>query len=238
MGDTIVILPTYNERGNIEGLAADILSRDSRIEILVVDDSSPDGTADIVMDRYGGDQRVHLMVRTENRGRGYAGAAGFRWAAERDYKYVIEMDADGSHDPSYIKYILSELESSDMVICSRFVPGGGEKGRGAVRRLITIAANVYLRKVLRLDVRDCTTGFRGFRNELIKNIPWNDVQSAGPAIVQEVLFIASQKGASIKEIPFIFVERKAGSSKLSFGTLIAGLTGAPNIAARHGGRYT
>ncbi len=233
MGDTIVILPTYNECENIEYILDGVLAGDERVEALVVDDSSPDGTADIVTKKYGDNPRVHIIVRKENRGRGYAGVAGFKWAAARDYVYVVEMDADGSHDPAYIGNIIKELESMDVVICSRLIPGGGEKGRGIVRRLITIAANLYLRTVLELDVKDCTTGYRGFRNDLIKTIPWDRVKASGPSVVQEVLYIASRKGATVTEIPFIFEERRAGASKLRFITLVSGLAEAVKIRKRH-----
>jgi len=233
LGDVIVTIPTYNERENIIGTLEGVLARDGRIEALVVDDSSPDGTAGAVEERFGPDPRVHLMVRTGPRGRGLAGAAGFKWALENGYDFIVEMDADGSHNPVYLDAIIEALARSDVVICSRLVPGGGEKGRPPHRRWITLAANLYLRLLLGLPARDCTTGYRGFRREVLDEVPWDSIGSEGPSIVQEILFIAARKKFRVEEIPFVFEERHAGSSKLGMRLLIAGLLDAFRIRRRH-----
>ena len=235
-GETIVVLPTYNERENITAVVEGVLARGGGLEALVVDDESPDGTAEEVRKKFGGDPRVHLMVRHGPRGRGYAGVAGFRWGVERGYKYLVEMDADGSHNPEYLPDIVAALESADVVICSRLTAGGGERGRGTARRWITVAANMYLRNVLGLKVRDCTSGYRGFRREVMEIVPWESVSAAGPSIVQEVLYVAAVNKFRIVEIPFVFEERAAGRSKFNAKILAAGLIDAVRIRKKHGSR--
>lgn len=232
--DTIVILPTYNERENIVEITRGALSAGENFEVIVVDDKSPDGTGNEVKSAFRDNGRVHLMEREGPRGRGYAGAAGFQWAVNNGYSYIIEMDADGSHNPVYLKDIRRELENNDVVICSRFAAGGGERGRGFGRVIITKLANMYLGKTLGVGVRDCTTGYRGFRRSVLEKIEWEKVVSPGPSIVQEVLYIAWRNGASIKEIPFIFVERAAGESKLNLKGLAGVFLEVTKIKKRHG----
>ncbi len=232
MGDTLVILPTFNERDNIIGVLEGVLGQGERYEALVVDDMSPDGTAEAVRGRFGSDARVHLIEREGPKGRGHAGAAGFRWGLERDYKYIFEMDADGSHGPEYLNAMSDALKEADVAIASRLVPGGGESGRSFIRGWITSAANAYLRVVLGLAVRDCTTGYRGFRREALQAVPWDRVCSPGPSIVQEILYAVISRGFVAKEVPFMFRERIAGESKLNFGKLVAGLVEAFRIRRR------
>lgn len=232
MGDTIVVLPTYNERGNIAAVVRGVLAQGDRYEALVVDDGSPDGTVDEVRKEFAGEPRVHLVVREGPRGRGLAGAEGFRRALEGGYAYIFEMDADGSHDPAVLPSLTAALGRVDVAIASRLAPGGGEEGRGAARRWITAAANAYLRAVLGLKVRDCTTGFRGFRRAALEAVPWERVRCVGPAIVQEVLYAVSARGFSAEEVPFMFRERNWGESKLNVKLLLAGLIEALRIRKR------
>ncbi|MFA6448938.1 MAG: polyprenol monophosphomannose synthase [bacterium] len=232
MGDALVVLPTYNERGNIAAVLEGVLAQGERFEALVVDDQSPDGTADAVREKFGTNPRAHLLVRSGPRGRGLAGAEGFRWAIERKYDYIIEMDADGSHDPATLPALLEALGRADVAIASRLVPGGGEEGRGIARRWITKAANAYLRLALGLKVRDCTTGYRGFRRSALEAVPWDRIRAAGPAIVQEILYAVAVRGFSIEEIPFVFRERDWGKSKLRIGMLLAGLADAALMRKR------
>ena len=151
----MAMIPTYNEAPNIEPLLREILSQGPDVGAVVVDDNSPDGTAGIVERLRREDSRVHLILRTEERGRGTAGVAGFKYAVAQGVEVVIEMDADFSHQPSYIPFFLSEMDDCDLLIASRLVPGGGEKGRHLMRRWITRLANAYIRLVLGLPVRDC-----------------------------------------------------------------------------------
>lgn len=233
MGDTIVILPTYNEKENIVATVNGVLSQGEMFDVLVVDDLSPDGTGQEVKGHFEKNVRVHLMERQGPRGRGFAGAAGFEWAVKKGYDNIIEMDADGSHNPVYLNDIRGELQKNDVVICSRFVPGGGEKGRGFARVIITKLANMYLGKMLGAGVRDCTTGYRGFRRSALEKLNWERVTSPGPSIVQEVLYIAWKNGAKIKEIPFVFEERHAGESKLNMKILAGVFAEVQKIKKRH-----
>jgi len=224
----VAMLPTYNERDNIHDLIQRILALRDDIEVLVVDDSSPDGTAGIVLESAGADPRVHLVVRSGPRGRGYGGAEGFRRAVEMGYELIIEMDADWSHDPCFIPGLIAASSDCDLVIGSRFVPGGMQEGRSFSRIAISALANFYLRNVLGLrGIRDCTSGFRCFRRELLEAIEPATLRSRGPSIVGEVLFRC--RGARIKEVPITFYDRKHGRSKFSFRAMAGNLIMAPKL---------
>jgi dolichol-phosphate mannosyltransferase len=219
----IVTLPTYNEAGNIASLIEALLATSKNLEVLVIDDNSPDGTWKIVRDISFQNARVHLLHRTNERGRGTAGVAGFKMALEMGADLVVEMDADWSHDPKFIRPLLQASKNADVIIGSRLVPGGGERGRKGIRTLVTMLANLYIRTTLGLPLRDCTTGYRVFRRWVLENIAWDRVQAKGPAIVQEVLVAANALDARFKEVPILFEERRAGQSTLNFKILIVGL---------------
>lgn len=208
----MAMVPTYNEALNIESLLREILSQGPDIGAVVVDDNSPDGTAAIVERLRQEDPRVHLILRKEERGRGTAGIVGFQYAVSQGVDFVIEMDADFSHQPSYIPYFLSQMDDCDLLIGSRLIPGGGERGRHFLRKWITRGANAYIRFVLSLPIRDCTSGYRIFRREVLKNIELDQMMSKGPAVVEEVLYKSYKRGFRIKEVPYILEERKAGES--------------------------
>jgi dolichol-phosphate mannosyltransferase len=214
----LATLPTYNEAGNIQPLVAELLATDERLEVLVVDDNSPDGTWQIVQDLALQEPRVHLLHRTAERGRGTAGIAAFTWARDNGYDAAVEMDADYSHHPRFIPSLLAPLESgeADIVVGSRLVAGGGETGRHPVRRWITLSANFYIRAMLRLPVRDCTTGYRTFNRRALERIPWEKLDARGPEIVQEVLLAARRGGLKIVERPILFEERRAGESTFNW----------------------
>lgn len=219
----IATLPTYNESENILPLIDALLEVSKHIEVLVVDDDSPDGTWQLVAERAARDPRVHLLHRTTDRGRGTAGVAGFRKALEMGADLVVEMDADWSHHPRHLRRMLRESRRADVVIGSRLVPGGGERGRSAARTLITHGAALYIRLLLRLPVRDCTSGYRVFRRWVLESIDWDRVHSTGPAIVQEILVTANAVGARLREVPILFEERRAGSSTFNTQIMLAGL---------------
>ncbi|MDI6753939.1 MAG: polyprenol monophosphomannose synthase [Thermodesulfobacteriota bacterium] len=208
----MAMVPTYNEALNIESLLREILNQGPDIGAVVVDDNSPDGTAAIVERLRQEDPRVHLILRKEERGRGTAGIVGFQYAVRQGVEFVIEMDADFSHLPSYIPYFLSRMDDCDLLIGSRLIPGGGERGRHFLRKWITRLANAYIRFVLSLPIRDCTSGYRIFRREVLKNIELDQTMSKGPAVVEEVLYKSYKRGFRIKEVPYILEERKAGES--------------------------
>jgi len=211
-----VFLPTYNERESIRPLIERILEALPDAEILVVDDISPDGTGDIVEAMAKGDPRIGVVHREGPRGRGWAGIEGLRRAAMRpDVEYVIEMDADGSHDPSCIPRLLAAAASADLVLGSRYVEGGGVTGWGWFRRLNSAVANRVARLVLGLPFRDATSGFRCFRRRVLSTLPWERMVSDNPSIVEEILFHLHRRGCIIREIPITFVDRTEGASKFS-----------------------
>jgi dolichol-phosphate mannosyltransferase len=212
----LVIVPTYNERENIRRLVASVLRQDGRLEILVVDDGSPDGTGDIVRELEAEDTRVHLLARSHKMGLGTAYIAGFRWALERDYQYVMEMDADFSHDPGHLPQFLSAIEDADLVLGSRYQQGRVTVVNWPISRLIlSYSANLYARAVTGLPVWDATGGFKCFRRSVLESIDFSRVRSNGYAFQIEMSFRAWKRNFRIAEIPIVFVDRTEGTSKMS-----------------------
>ena len=209
-----VVLPTYNEAENIREITESILRAAPEIFVVIVDDESPDGTgriADELASRY---SEIRVLHRRGKRGRGYAGAEGFRYCVAHGFDPILEMDADFSHDPLYIPQFLAESRDWDVVIGSRSVPGGGAPARGLGRRLVTAGAAFYLRTMLGLKgVRDPTSGYRCFRRSVLESIRLETLTAPGPGIVTEVLYRC--RNFRIKEIPILFQERERGRSKFS-----------------------
>jgi dolichol-phosphate mannosyltransferase len=210
----VVILPSYNEVENVLPLSADVLSRDPTLEVLVVDDASPDGTGDLVERAARDEPRLHLLRRAGKLGLGSAYLAGFRYALDAGADRILTMDCDYSHHPRYLPRILAELERADMVIGSRYVPGGGVENWGLRRRLLSRFANAYTRTLLRLPVRDCTAGFRGFRREVIERVDPFTIRASGYSFLEEMVLRVARHGFRIAEIPIVFVDRTRGSSKI------------------------
>jgi dolichol-phosphate mannosyltransferase len=208
----MAMIPTYNEAGNIERLIKEILAISNDISVVVIDDDSPDGTGRILDRMRETDLRVHVVHRIGIRGRGTAGIEGFQYALRQGADYIIEMDGDFSHKPVYIPLMLKEMDASDIVIGSRLMEGGEESGRNIMRKWVTQFANIYIRIILNLKVKDCTSGFRVFRREVLEALDLNSMLSTGPSIVQEVLYEAYKKGFRIKEVPIVFEERMSGES--------------------------
>jgi dolichol-phosphate mannosyltransferase len=212
----LVIVPTYNERENIRRIIDAVLRQDGRLEVLVVDDGSPDGTGQIVAELEAADSRVHLLEREKKMGLGTAYIAGFRWALERNYQYILEMDADFSHDPSHLPQFLRAIENADLVLGSRY-----QQGRVTVvnwpisRLLLSYTANLYARAVTGLPVWDATGGFKCFRRSVLESIDLDHVRSNGYAFQIEMTFRAVRKHFRITEIPIVFVDRTEGTSKMS-----------------------
>src|SRR3989338_74157 len=217
----IVVIPTYNEKENIKNLIKEIL-KINKTDIIVVDDNSPDGTSRIVKNIAKKNKKVHLLLRTKDKGRGSAGIAGFKYAVKNKYDYIIEMDADFSHNPEYIPDFLKKIEEADVVLGSRAVKGGKDIGRPLPRRLLTRLANLYIKAVLGLKVIDCNSGYRCFRRKVLELINLDKIISSGPSIVQEIIYKAHLKGFRIKEIPIVFVDRQKGYSKLGLKQLYKG----------------
>jgi len=211
-----VVIPTYNREHLLPDTVESVLNQTYKdFEVIVVDDNSPDGTADIVRSMGDRGGRIELIVRKTERGRGSAGIAGFRRALALGARYIGEMDADFSHDPGYIKDFLRMIESYDIVIGSRGISGGGEVNRSPVRRVITAFASVYIHVLLGLAVKDPTSGYRLFRREVIETLDWDTMISTGPSIVQEMLIQSLARGWSVVEFPIVFSERRAGSAKFN-----------------------
>jgi dolichol-phosphate mannosyltransferase len=212
----LVIVPTYNERENILRLIDAILVQDERVDVLVVDDGSPDGTGALVGERVASDPRVHVIHRPRKMGLGTAYVAGFSWALERDFAYVMEMDADFSHDPSHISHFLASIETADVVLGSRYRDGKVTVVNWPMSRLIlSYSANIYARVVTGLPLFDATGGFKCFRRKVLESIDLRDVKSNGYAFQIEMSFRAWRKGFRIVEIPIVFVDRSEGESKMS-----------------------
>ena len=212
----LVIVPTYNERENIERLVDRVLAQDGRIEILVVDDGSPDGTGKLVEQIVGMNSRVHVLHREKKLGLGTAYIAGFRWALEREYDFIMEMDADFSHDPIHLPQFLAAAVDADLVLGSRYQHGRVTVVNWPIGRLIlSYCANIYARKVTGLPLWDATGGFKCFRRHVLQAIDLENVRSNGYAFQIEMNFRAWKRHFRIVEIPIVFVDRSEGASKMS-----------------------
>jgi dolichol-phosphate mannosyltransferase len=212
----IVIIPTYNERENITRIIPAVLAQNPALDVLVVDDGSPDGTGDIVDAIAAGNPRVHTIHRSGKLGLGTAYVAGFRWALERDYELVFEMDADFSHNPERLPGFLEAIKSADLVLGSRYQNGQINVVNWPISRLfLSYSANIYARRVTGLRVFDATGGFKCFRRRVLESIDLGDVKSNGYAFQIEMTYRAWKRGFRIVEIPIVFVDRTEGSSKMS-----------------------
>lgn len=216
----LIVIPTYNEKENIALLIPKIFAQNltndvAEVHILVVDDNSPDGTADVVRQIQTGDPRVHLLVRPEKQGLGRAYVAGFRWAIERNYDFVMEMDADLSHDPAYLVDFMKKIKDCDLVIGSRYVKGVNVINWPLSRLLISYFGNRYARAVTGLPVRDATAGFKCFRLAVLKAIDLSRVSASGYSFQIEMNYRAHTLGFRLCETPIIFYDRTIGHSKMS-----------------------
>lgn len=210
----LVVLPTYNESRNLSQIVPSILAQDDRLEVLVVDDNSPDGTGQIADQLAQAMTRVHVLHRQAKEGLGRAYLAGFRWALERSYAYVLEMDADFSHDPASLPKLLAAAEQADLVIGSRYQRGVNVINWPISRLLLSLGANYYARLVTGLPVHDSTGGFKCFRAEVLRAIPFDKVRSNGYAFQIEMSYRAWRKGFRVVEIPIVFTDRVEGQSKM------------------------
>lgn len=219
---TIVVVPTYNEADNIEKFVEAVLKQPVRVDLLIVDDNSPDGTgrlADTLAASPVVAGRVHVLHRTAKEGLGRAYLAGFAWAMEHGYESVVEMDADFSHDPLYLQSILEAAGEADVVIGSRYLNGISVINWPLHRILLSWAANRYVQTVTRLQVNDCTSGFRLYHRRVLEALDLGSVRSNGYSFQVEMTFRAQLAGFHIAEVPIIFTERRAGESKLSKGVI-------------------
>jgi len=212
---SLVIIPTYNELENIPKLIPKILQKDQSLEVLVVDDNSPDGTAEFVEEESKNNNKVHLIKRTAKMGLGTAYIEGFKYAIKNGYNYIFEMDADFSHNPKELINFLREIETSDLVLGSRYKNGVNVINWPMRRLLLSFFANLYTRIITGLPVRDATGGFKCFRREVLEAIDLDNVKSNGYAFQIEMTYKAWKKGFRIKEISIIFIDRVKGTSKMS-----------------------
>jgi dolichol-phosphate mannosyltransferase len=211
----LVVIPTYNEADNIPRLVPTVLSQSPILDVLIVDDGSPDGTADLVRQLQAGSNRIHLLVRPGKMGLGTAYVEGFRFALQKGYEYVFEMDADLSHDPAEITNFLREAERTDLVIGSRYTNGVRVLNWPIKRLLLSYFANVYTRFMIGLPLHDATGGYKCYRRKVLEKIDLSRIHSNGYAFQIEMSFKAWKKGFRLAEIPIVFHDRQSGQSKMS-----------------------
>ena len=211
----LVCVPTYNESENLPKIVPAILAQDPRLDVLVIDDGSPDGTGKLADAMAAAEPRIHVLHRTAKEGLGKAYLAGFRWALARDYAYIFEMDADFSHDPKYLKDFLKAIGEADLVLGSRYKTGVNVVNWPMGRLLLSFFANKYVRWVTGMPLTDATGGFKCFRRTVLEAIDLSKVQSNGYSFQIEMSFRARRKGFRLVEIPIVFVDRMEGQSKMN-----------------------
>ena len=226
---TLIVTPTYNERKNIRELVSTLFELNPDFHILVVDDSSPDGTAEIVEELQADCANLHLLSRNEKTGLGSAYIAGFNYALERDYEAVVQMDADMSHDPKDVPLLIEAIENADLAIGSRYISGINVVNWPLHRLIISYGANIYTRLVTRLPVRDATGGFKCWRREALEAINLDGVRSQGYSFQIEMTYRAWLKGFRITEIPIIFVDRTVGESKMTRSIMLEAAVMIPRL---------
>jgi dolichol-phosphate mannosyltransferase len=211
----IISIPTYNERDNIANLVRDIQRVVSDVDILIIDDNSPDGTGQIADQLAARDPSIHVMHRPGKMGLGTAYVAGFRYAIERGYDLVFEMDADFSHNPTYLPQFLALAENADLVIGSRYIKGGGTPNWSPLRKFISGGGNIFARAVLGIPIHDCTGGYRCYRTAALRTLNLGAIRAQGYAFQVEMAYNFWKSGFRIRETPIIFEDRRVGSSKMS-----------------------
>jgi dolichol-phosphate mannosyltransferase len=212
----LIIVPTYNERENVARVVDEFLAPVPEAELLFVDDASPDGTGPLLDEIAAANPRVHVMHRAGKLGLGTAYLEGFRWGLERGYDYLMEMDADFSHDPEYLPAMVGAArDGADMVVGSRYAPGGGTENWGLGRRMLSQFGGLYARAVLGVGVRDMTAGFICYRRATLESIDLDAVRSNGYSFQIEMKYRVLRAGLRIVEVPIVFVDRAVGESKMS-----------------------
>jgi dolichol-phosphate mannosyltransferase len=212
---TLIVIPTYNEKDNLPKLIEILMGFPEPIQVLVVDDGSPDGTGDLAEEWTRKTNRVHLMRRSGKLGLGSAYVAGFRWALERDYERIFEMDADFSHDPKYVMPMIEKSMEADLVVGSRYLTGVNVVNWPMSRLLLSYCANKYAKFVSGLPIFDCTAGFKVFRREALAAIDLENISASGYGFQIEIHYKVWKKGFKLAEVPIVFVDRAAGVSKMS-----------------------
>jgi dolichol-phosphate mannosyltransferase len=211
----LICLPTYDERENLGPMIEAILAAVPQVDVLVIDDNSPDGTGQLADQIAAREPRVQVLHRAGKEGLGRAYLAGFAWALARDYGLILEMDCDFSHDPKYLPAMLAAATEADLVLGSRYVAGGGTVNWGVLRKLISRGGSLYARTILGLTVRDLTGGFKCFRREVLEGIDLPTVECTGYAFQIELTYRAARRGFKVRELPIVFADRRVGLSKMS-----------------------
>jgi dolichol-phosphate mannosyltransferase len=235
--EALVCLPTYNERENVEAICRAILAAAPEVDVLVIDDRSPDGTGELADRLAAAEPRIQVLHRAGKEGLGKAYLAGFAWALERGYRLVLEMDADFSHDPARLSAMLAAARDADLVLGSRYVPGGGTVDWGLGRRILSRGGSLYARTILGLRIRDLTGGFKCFRREVLESIDLATVSCTGYAFQIELTYRAIRRGFRVAEVPIVFADRRVGQSKMSRRIVLEALRKVWAIRfSRFGGR--
>ena len=233
IGKIVVLIPTYDERENLPLIVSRLRAVVPEADVLVLDDSSPDGTGAVADQLAADDDQVRVLHRTSKEGLGAAYLAGFAWALDKDYDVLVEMDADGSHRPEQLPTLLDALADADVVLGSRWVPGGSVVNWPIHRKVLSLGGNVYTRVLLGVPISDATGGYRAYRTSSLRTMDLHDVASAGYCFQVDLVWRAVRRGLTVVEVPITFVEREIGDSKMSQGIVGESLR---NITA-WGARY-
>jgi len=219
----LVSLATYNERDNLAPLVHDILTEVPTAHVLVVDDNSPDGTGQLADELKAADPRVHVLHRSGKLGLGSAILAGMRYAMDHDYEYFVSMDADYSHHPRYLPAMLAGMNKADVMIGSRYIPGGGTESWPLSRKLMSVGVNLLVRMLMRLPAKDCSGGFRCYRVAKLRQARLDRLRSRGYSFQQEVLYRCRRVGCRLGETPIVFANRRAGATKVNSHEVVRSL---------------
>jgi dolichol-phosphate mannosyltransferase len=233
LGRVLVVIPTYNERDNIEAIVDRVMRSVPDANVLIADDSSPDGTGKIADELAANDSRIQVLHRTEKAGLGAAYIAGFGWGIERGYDVLVEMDADGSHAPEQLPSLLAGLRGADVVLGSRWVSGGTVVNWPKSRELISRGGNLYTRIALGVDLRDATGGYRAYRRTVLEAVDYRGVASQGYCFQVDLAWRASRSGFTVVEVPITFSDRERGESKMSGAIVREALWRVTQWGARH-----
>jgi dolichol-phosphate mannosyltransferase len=230
----LIVIPTYNEAENLEAMVREINALPLSFDVLIVDDHSPDGTGEIADRLSQALPNIHVMHRAGKLGLGTAYIAGFRWALERDYAYIMEMDCDFSHHPRYLPTFMEQIAHADLVIGSRYVPGGGTPDWGLYRRVMSAGGNLFARFMLGLRTHDCTGGYRCYRRATIEQVPWDEIGLQGYGFQIGAVYHIERMGGRVAEFPIIFDDRQLGNSKMSRAIVIEAMKFVTRLALRGG----
>jgi dolichol-phosphate mannosyltransferase len=233
LGRVLVVIPTYNERDNVEAIVERVTASVAEANVLIVDDHSPDGTGKIADEIAAADPRVHVLHRTAKAGLGGAYIAGFGWGLEHGFDVLVEMDADGSHAPEQLSRLLDALRDADLVIGSRWVPGGTVVNWPKSRELLSRGGNLYTRIALGIDLRDATGGYRAYRRAVLEEIDYRSVVSEGYCFQVDLAWRAARGGFRVVEVPITFAERERGESKMSGSIVREALWRVTQWGAQH-----